>query len=216
MQLAATAEDKRQTRDALLRLLGSHPEDPLAAELPSCVVQLAAAAEDERETITALLRLLGRARIGARETAGLVGAVVQLAATAEDKRRALDKLLNLLTAQASGWKATELAAGVIQLAPSAQDKLRARNALLALLRGQASAPLAARLMDALTPLDPTARDISAWREWEVPPSVKLLAAVRRNSELNDWLVTLPDLAQLSKSPISDTKHPLGARAHVQP
>jgi hypothetical protein len=144
-----------------------------------------------------------------------VGAVVQLAATAEDKRRALGKLLNLLAAQASGWKASELAAGVIQLDPSAQDKLRARNALLALLRGQASGPLAARLIDALTQLDPTARDISTWSEWEVPPSVKLLAAARRNSELNDWLAILPELAQLSNSPFSDTKHPLGARAHVQ-
>jgi Domain of unknown function (DUF4062)/NACHT domain len=210
VQLAATADDKHQTRDALIRLLASHPDGPLASGLLSCVTQLAAAAQGERQTTTALLRLLRQAPVGARETAGLVGAVVQLAATAEDKRRALGKVLNVLAAQADGWKACELTAGVIQLDPSAQDKLRARNALLALLRGQTSGPLAARLMDALAQLDPTASDINDWRGWEALPTVNLVAAVRRNSELTAWLAVLPDLAPLSASPFRDTKRPTTA------
>jgi hypothetical protein len=136
-----------------------------------------------------------------------VGALVQLAATAEDKRQALGELLNLLDAQTNSWKASELAAGVAQLDPSAQDNLSARNTLLALLRGQTSAPPSARLKDALTQLSPTARDISAWHKWKVPPTVKLLAAVRRNSELAAWLAALPDLAPLSDKPLRDTKRP---------
>ena len=197
VQLAATAEDQPQTSDALLRLLADHADGPLVSVLLGGLLRLATTAEGQRQTCNALLGLLSAGHAGACETAELVAAVVSLAATARDKRHALGALLGLLAGQADGWVASELVLGVVQLSPTAQDKRQARNALLALLAGQASGPLAARLVDSLVRLDPTASDISTWRAWEVPPTTKLLAAVRRNSELSAWLAALPALAPLS-------------------
>ena len=197
VQLAATAEDQPQTSDALLRLLADHADGPLVSVLLGGLLRLATTAEGQRQTCNALLGLLSAGHAGACETAELVAAVVSLAATARDKRHALGALLGLLAGQADGWVASELVLGVVQLSPTAQDKRQARHALLALLAGQASGPLAARLVDSLVRLDPTASDISTWRAWEVPPTTKLLAAVRRNSELSAWLAALPALAPLS-------------------
>ena len=49
------------------------------------------------------------------------------------------------------------------------------------------------LIQSVTALDPTVRDLSTWRAWTVQPTAELLAAVRRNSPLSDWLAALPSL-----------------------
>ena len=165
------------------------------------MVELATTPEDKRETRDTLLQLLSAAHIPAREVAALAGAVAQLAPIAKDKHQVRRALLSLLADQADGWAASELIAGVVQLDPTAQDKTQARKALLALLASQASRPLAARLVDGLVQLDPATRDINTWPTWAVPPTSELLAAVRRNSELPAWLVTLPTLAPLSGAPL---------------
>ena len=89
---------------------------------------------------------------------------------------------------------------MVQLAPTAEDQRQAREALLGLLAGQTDGYLAEKLVAEVIQLDPTVPDLSTWRAWAVPPSVKLLAAVRRNSALAAWLAALPSLTSLSSSP----------------
>ena len=89
---------------------------------------------------------------------------------------------------------------MVQLDPTAEDKRQAREALLGLLAGQTDGYVAEELADGVVQLDPTVRDLSTWRAWAVPPTVELLAAVRRNSALAVWLAALPSLTSLSSSP----------------
>jgi hypothetical protein len=117
--------------------------------------------------------------------------VAQLATTAEDKRQARDALLALLPGETSGLVAASLAGGVAQLDPTADDKRQARDALLALLAHATSGPGAASLARAVAQLDPTVHDLRTWRARAVRPTAEMLAAVRRNSALGDWLTALP-------------------------
>ena len=198
-QLATTAEDKRQAREALAGLLARQTDGYAAVVLADGVAQLDPAAEDKRRAREALLGLLARQTDG--YAAGrLAGGVAQLDPAAEDKRRAREALLGLLARQTSGYAAVVLADGVAQLDPAAEDKRRAREALLGLLADQTDSQVAGRLADGVAPLDPTVRDLSTWRGWAAPPTVELLAAVRRNSALTVWLEALPSLTLLSSSP----------------
>ena len=54
-RLDPTAEDRRQARDALLRLVANHKDGLLAAELLNKLLQLATTVEDKRQTRDALL-----------------------------------------------------------------------------------------------------------------------------------------------------------------
>jgi hypothetical protein len=51
-------------------------------------------------------------------------------------------------------------------------------------------------MGALTTLNPTIQDLSSAGAWAAPPIPHLLASVRQNSTLADWLAVLPWLASL--------------------
>ena len=77
---------------------------------------------------------------------------------------------------------------------------QARGALLGLLARETDSWRVARLADGLGPLDPTVHDLITWRAWAVRPTAELLAAVRRNSALANWLAVLPSLTSLSGSP----------------
>ena len=86
------------------------------------------------------------------------------------------------------------------LDPTAEDKRQARDALLGLLARETDSWVAAGLAGALAQLDPTVHDLRTWRAWAVRPTAELLAAVRRNSALTNWLAVLPSLTSLSGSP----------------
>ena len=94
-----------------------------------------------------------------------------------------------------GWRAR-----LAQLDPTAEDKRQAREALLGLLARETDSGVAERLAGALAQLDPTVHDLRTWRAWAVRPTAELLAAVRRNSALTNWLAALPSLTSLSGSP----------------
>lgn len=84
------------------------------------------------------------------------------------------------------------------------DKRQAREALLRLLASQTDSRMAEELADEMAQLDPTYRDLSTWRIWAAQPTARLLAAVRQNSTLADWLKALPLLAPLSAEPVQAT------------
>ena len=203
IQLDPTAEDKRQAREALLGLLArrtyTYSED--AEFLAAAVARFATTAEDKRQAREAMLELLAHEteRGVARR---LAVRVAQLDPTAEDKHRAREALLGLLARQtdASDDEAGRMVAAVAQLATTAEDKRQAREALLGLLARQTVSWAAVVLADGVAQLDPTVRDLSTWRGWADPPTVELLAAVRRNSAFAAWLEALPSLMLLSSSP----------------
>ena len=130
-------------------------------------------------------------------TAELAHGVAELATTAEDKRQARETLLALIAGQTSGLVVPELIDGLAQLTPGADDKRRTREAVVALLTHETDSWIAKHLLIRLIDLDPTVRDLDSWRSWALPPTVKLLAAARRNTPLAAWLTALPSLTPLS-------------------
>jgi hypothetical protein len=193
--LEPTAADRRRAREVLLGLLDRQADSQLTRELAGMVVQIAVTATDKRDTCEALLRLLP-IETSPVQTGDLVAAVVQLATTSGGKHRARQAFLSTLT-HADGWSAIELITGLIQLSPTPRDKNQARKTILRLLRDRTNWPLAARLLDGLAQLDPAARDVRTWPSWEISPTAELLAMVRRNSKLTEWLEAIPSLAPLA-------------------
>ena len=204
-QLDPTAEDKRQGRGALLALLASETTCWVPASLVSGVAQLSTTAEDKRQARDVLL-----ARLACATDSWLVeqlaDGVAQLDPTAEDKRQARGALLALLARETTDRVAASLAGGVAQLDPTAEDKRQARSALLARLACATDSWLVEQLAGGVARLDPTVHDLRTWRAWAVPPTAELLAAVRRNSALTNWLAALPSLTSLSGSPPLGSDH----------
>ena len=198
-QLDPVAEDKRQAREALLVLLAGATGGWVAEQLAGALAQLATVAEDKRQARGALLVLLAGAT-DSWSAEQLAGALAQLDPVAEDKRQAREALLVLLAGATDSWSAEQLAGALAQLDPVAEDKRQARGALLVLLRGETNPWVAVQLAGRLAQLDPTVHDLRTWRAWAVRPAAELLAAVRRNSALTNWLAALPSLTSLSDSP----------------
>ncbi len=130
----------------------------------------------------------------------LADGLARLDPTAEDKRQAREALLGLLARADDSWEAGQLADGLARLATTAEDKRQAREALLGLLARATYGGAAGRLADGLAGLDPTVHDLRTWRTWAIRPTAELLAAVRRNSALTNWLAALPSLTSLSGPP----------------
>ena len=127
----------------------------------------------------------------------LADGLARLDPTAEDKRQARETLLRLLAHETDNEAAVRLADGLARLDPTAEDKRQARDALLRLLAHETRSWAAAGLADRLAQLDPTVHDLRTWRAWAVRPTTGLLAAVRQNSALTNWLAALPSLTSLS-------------------
>ncbi len=197
VQLAAAGEDRRQARDALLGLLIGQAHRQAAKELAAGIVQLEPTAQDRRQARDALLGLLADDAYFAGPWE--VDRVVQLAPTAEEKRQARDSLLGLLTGQVGRNIPHVLVSGVIHLDPTSEDKRRVRGHLLGLLTGQSRGFLAAQtdewVMRVVLQLDPAVRDPNIWRACAIRSSDELLAMLRRNSALADWLSALPWLSK---------------------
>ncbi len=196
-RLDPTAEDKRQARDALLGRLARETSGRVAEQLAGGLTRLDPTAEDKRQARDVLLGLLGR---DSRVAEQLAGGLARLDPTAEDKRQARDVLLALLAHASGSWVAEQLAGGLARLDPTAEDKRQARDVLLGLLARETDSRVAERLAGGLAQLDPTVHDLRTWRAWAVRPTAEVLAAVRRNSALTNWLAALPSLTSLSGSP----------------
>ena len=194
-----TAEDKRQARDALLGRLTHQTDSALAAVLAGALGPLdhdgGGQAPGPRRAARAATR-----ETDSERAAWLADALGPLDPTAEDKRQARGALLELLAHQTNSGRAAWLADALGPLDPTAEDKRQARGALLERLTRETDSERAAKLADGLGPLDPTVHDLRTWRAWAVRPTAELLAAVRRNSALTDWLAVLPSLTSLSGPP----------------
>ena len=198
-RLARTAEEKRQARGALLALLVRQTDGELAAQLADGVARLARTAEDKRQARGALLGVLAR-QTDSQGAAQLAGGLARLDPTAEDKRQASGALLGVLARETDSHVAVKLARAVARLATTAEDKRQARGALVGVLARGTDSWGAVELAGDLAQLDPTVHDLRTWRAWTVRPAAELLAAVRRNSALTNWLAALPSLTSFSGPP----------------
>ena len=196
-QLDPTAEDKRQARDALLGLL-ARETDQLAwphgwrARWPS-------SRRRRRTSARPATRCSGcwpvRPTTGRPQgwRAGWPSSTRRRRTSARPATRCSGCWPARPTAVAEG-----LAGGLAQLDPTAEDKRQARDALLGLLARETDSGWAAGLADGLGQLDPTVHDLRTWRAWAVRPTAELLAAVRRNSALTNWLAALPSLTSVDR------------------
>ena len=192
LQLDPTAEDKLQARNAVLQLLARAKSFTAAENLLDGLLQLDPTAEDKLQARNAVLQLLARAK-SFTAAENLLDGLLQLDPTAEDKLQARNAVLQLLARAKSSETAENLLDGLLQLDPTAEDKLQARNTVLQLLARAKSSETAEYLVNGLAYLDPTLHDLSTWPTWAVQPNALLLATVRWNSTLHDWLTALPSL-----------------------
>lgn len=192
MPLARLAEDQRRTRDALLGLLATQTDQKVAEKLVEWVITLTPAAPDKHQVRESLLGMLAN-ETGSWAISALLDGILQLDPTVNDKERAREALLSHLAKVTHSYRAEWLVNKVVQLSPTIEDKRQARKALVGFLAKEGNAGVAEKLVDGVVQLGPTVSDLGAWREWAVPPSSNLLAAVRQRSPLADWLAALPAL-----------------------
>jgi hypothetical protein len=141
--LGATAEDRRQVREALLDALGQLTFSVGADRLVARVVQLASTAEDQRQALNTLLQLMA-SHTDASLAKHLADGIVRLSPVKQDRRQGRGVLLGLLEGlegSSAIFGAEGLVAGMVQLAPTVEEKREARQALLRLLVRQTDAIL---------------------------------------------------------------------------
>lgn len=92
------------------------------------------------------------------------------------------------TTAASIMVVGELSRAIAGLEPTAEEKRCVRSILIRLRANQDSF-----FSDNLPELEPVIEDLSAWKTWVKPPTNELLAAVRRTSNIGDWITALPSL-----------------------
>jgi NACHT domain len=192
VRLTSPGDEQRQVRTALLRLLIDQTNGLVAAGLARAIAQLVPTADEQQQARTALLSLLA-GQNDSTPTVRLAEAVVQLAATAKEITQARKALLGQLTYPIGSTAASELASMLSRLDPPAAEQQRARDALLELLLTEPNQHNVGSLMSAIAKLNPAIPDLSNLRSWTFPISGELLATVRRNSTLSDWLEAIPSL-----------------------
>ncbi len=116
--------------------------------------------------------------------------------TERNQERARTSILLLLTSGDS-LQCAKLAATLTKLGPAAEEQAQARHALIKLLRGETNPGTAEMLADAMAGLSPTLADLRGSYGWPWAPSAALLAAVRKNTKLSDWIAYLPLLSELA-------------------
>jgi hypothetical protein len=213
-QLAPTAEDRQVARDLLLRLLADRIAGLGTEQLVGALVQLAPAAKDKLTARDALLLLLRNHAEGLM-VERLAGALLQLTPTAKDKQAARDALSLSLGNHNGPVTASGLTSRLIQLDPTAEETHAARAGLLCLFAGGHDESVLTKLTTPLSQLDPTITDLDVLVNIGFWPGRDLLAAVRRNSTLGEWLINLPRLSdpQLRpalKDPIRTTSSTTGS------
>ncbi|MGO9082368.1 MAG: NACHT domain-containing protein [Streptosporangiaceae bacterium] len=157
LQVVPTAEDKRQVREVLLRLLAGQVSGWAAAVLADGVAQLDPSADDRQHARRALLGMLDKESSGF-VGAPLAGSVARLEPTPDDRRQARHALVRMLDIDESGAIGEWLADRVVELAPTSEDKRQARSALLRLLIRRTDGWTGLLLTRAVLRLQPTAAE----------------------------------------------------------
>jgi hypothetical protein len=188
VRLDPTAEDDQKARQALLAMMATAQLDP--GWLHRMVAWLTMPAADKRQgRQTVIDELVGHMPWDEVARLGWAAAWLDTAPDHVDHvRHALLRRLENGCAEAT-WTAWAAAS----LRPTAEEKQRARQALLEQLSSESNRYKAADLAAALAELDPTVNDLRAWAAGAFPPDADVLAAVRRNSTLDEWLAVLPAL-----------------------
>ena len=189
VELDPTPGDTRQAREALLGRFRGQDTDTAVESLAAALARLDPTPDDKRQAREALLARFQVTGVSAEE----VAALVQLDPTPDNKRQARHALLTQLTSQATGPYLPTILVG---LDPTPDDKRQAREVLLRLLASETGSSLAEGLAAGLAELDPTAADLTKVCPSQALPTAELLAAVRQNSALGEWLDALPSLSLL--------------------
>jgi hypothetical protein len=192
--LDPTPDERRRARAVLVRFLNVKPNDTVTERLVNGLVQMSPA----KETRPALDVLLGflTDRIEPRAAEVLLRNIAKLTQSVDDKRHVREVLLGLLCTSVDGSLASKFADRLAQFDPTIEDMIQARQALLRLLTKEVHPQAAESLTRSLGQFNPTIRDVSSWRGWTIEPSAELLAAVRRNSSLAEWLTAVPSMTSV--------------------
>ena len=188
-QLDPSPADLARAREVLLNLLTSQSDPSTVQMLAQQVAQLDPSPADLARAREVLLNLL-TSQSDPSTVRTLAQQVAQLDPSPADLARAREVLLNLLTSQSDPSTVRTLAQQVAQLDPSPADLARAREVLLNLLTSQTNSRIAAELTPIVAMFNPTAHDLSKANSWPGPPTEALLAIIRRNSALPDWLAAI--------------------------
>jgi hypothetical protein len=195
ISLAPTADERRQARQALLTLLASYDGSFKEGKVAEAIGRLAVTTQDRSQAREALLSLLA-SQSNVRKTRIMVDAIAAMDATPQDRAQVQEALRDALDHENSARQASSLAEAVAAINPAAHERDRTRHVLLRLLERERDSIEARWLTNALAKLSPAAGELAGWQAWRVQPDSNLLAAVRRNSAVPDWLATLPTLAGL--------------------
>jgi len=162
LQFDATPEDRRRTRELLLRLMHKTRYGLDADASFRTLAQLSVTAEDKRQVREGLLQLLAsHARFPAYR---LVSGIVQGIVTSDDRQQARRALLELVSAEANTEIAADLLRGVLQLSVSATDRDQAKKAVLRVLVADPGGRGTHSLIRTLTELSMTPEDKRQARE----------------------------------------------------
>jgi hypothetical protein len=152
--------------------------------------------EQERTQLREALLRLAACSWTYSELPELLEVAAGLAETAQDRGQVLEALLGLLAAPGNSGTAETLAGLATGLAETAQERAQVREALLRRLAAPGNPRMADPLAPTITSLRPIAWDLVNWQTPSSLPTVRLLAAVRKNSVLADWLAVLPSFSSL--------------------
>ena len=192
--LDPAAADRGRAQQELLGLLGRATAAE-AAKLARSVALLDPTAEQQAQARNALLRLLAGSDAPSAAP-DLAAALAGLHPTDRQRAEARKALLKLLANATDREAAGKLAAAVASLTLNDREQEQARQAMVTLLARQTRSDIARVLQEAVAQLWPKAEDLIGWHRWAAAPSPDFLAAVRRNSALDDWLGALPGLSGL--------------------
>ena len=201
LELGLSDEDKGLAREALLGQLAGEPGPmTVAIDVVPKLARLEPSAEESTLTRQVLLTYLSDPATGPDAVVCCARELTKLEPSAQERILARQALLGYLSDPATDRrKIGDLARELTKLEPSAQERILARQALLRYLSDPATVEyIHADIERGLAGLAPTVEDLTTWRAWTFPPTAALLATVRANSTLADWIESL--------RPLSNTKN----------
>jgi hypothetical protein len=192
-QMTPTAPQRAQ---ALHVLLGAKSAGilPIArlGDLVNLIEQLTITVDERAQAREALLKSLAGETGALKAAYFLAPALSGLTPSAGDECRARESLLRLLTAGGQE-NAAGLAVAVALLSPSAPEQAQVRDTLLRFIADQAEEYLWSDRERVLSLFAPTLSDLARIENRPRPSPPELLAAVRKNSRLSDWIAALRQL-----------------------
>jgi hypothetical protein len=196
-ELDPTTLERAQLRAVLLGLLARR--NPYIADgLVGLVVGLAPTAQERAKLRAELFGLLA-----VDEDPDMVGTLAEVVAeldpTTQERTRLWKILLRKLAAAQINNPLTvgPLAQLAVELAATPEERTKVREALLGLLPARDQLGIHTTPASTTTRLHPTAGPVGNWYSWSFSPRTELLAVIRQDSGLTDWLALLPSLRSLS-------------------